>query len=76
MTALKARTRAARDELPRELSPTGKLVYLYLAVRGSATVDDLKTALGVPQIRLYPALEALERKDLLERTGEEFAVPR
>jgi len=76
MTALKARSRTTRARLPAGLSPTGKLVYLYLAERGSATVSDLKTALGVPQIRLYPAIDALERKNLLERAGDEFAVPR
>jgi len=76
MTALEARSRTIRGRLPADLSPTGKLVYLYLAERGSATASDLKTALGVPQIRLYPALDALERQDLLERVGDEFGVPR
>lgn len=76
MTALTTRTAPARGQLPVELSPTGKLVYLYLAERGDATAEDLKEALGMPQIRLYPALDALERKDLLSRRGEEFAVAR
>ena len=74
MTALTTRSGRARTRLPTELSPTGKLVYLYLVERGSATADDLKAALGVPQIRLYPALEALERADLVDRSGEEFDV--
>ena len=76
MTALESRSRTSHARLPAELSPTGKLVYLYLAERGSATATDLKKALGVPQIRLYPAIDALEREELLERAGDEFAVPR
>lgn len=76
MTALKARARPARHELPPELSPTGKLVYLYLTQRGSATAEELKADLGVPQIRLYPALSALEREDLVDRSGDEFGLPR
>ncbi len=76
MTALKTRSKPARHELPTDLSPTGKLVYLYLTERGNATAEELKADLGVPQIRLYPALSALERQDLVDRTGDEFAAPR
>ena len=75
MTALTSRSTPARRQLPTDLSPTGKLVYLYLTERGSATAEELKAALGVPQIRLYPALEALERQDLIDRAGDEFATP-
>ena len=76
MTALRASSRPVERGLPADLSPTGKLVYLYLAERGAASVEDLKEGLGVPQIRLYPTLECLERRDLVDRTGERFAVPR
>ena len=38
-------------------------------------VEDLKEALGVPQIRLYPTLDSLARRDLVDRTGERFTVP-
>lgn len=76
MTALRASSRPVDRGLPAELSPTSKLVYLYLTERGAATVEDLKDALGVPQIRLYPTLECLERRDLVDRDGDRFAVPR
>ena len=76
MTSLKPRPVPSRRRLPRELSATGKLVYLYLTERGSASAEDLKSALGVPQIRLYPALEALERQGLVDRSGDEFAASR
>lgn len=76
MTALRAPERQSDCRLPSELSPTGKLVYLYLTERGDATVDDLKAALGVPQIRLYPTLESLRRRDLVDRTGDRFTIPR
>lgn len=75
MTALIAPKEEAESRLPPELSPTGKLIYLYLRERGDASVEDLKAALGVPQIRLYPTLASLERRDLIERVGDEFAVP-
>lgn len=76
MTTLEARTRTTRPQVPATLSPTGKLVYVFLAAHGRATAEDLKSALGVPQIRLYPVLDALERHGLVRRTGEEFSVDR
>ena len=76
MTALRAQARAARTRLPPDLSPTGKLVYLYLSECGSTSVEGLKESLGVPQIRLYPTLKSLERRGLIEHAGDEFTVPR
>lgn len=70
------RTRAPGRPLPADLSLTGKLIYLYLLERGRATARELKQALDVPQIRLYPALEALERDDLIERAGGEYGLSR
>ena len=75
MTALQAEKRETGTRLPPELSPTGKLVYLYLTEHGDASVEDLKEALGVPQIRLYPTLESLRRQDLVDRSGDQFTVP-
>lgn len=72
MPALDARGSATR--LPAELSPTGKLVYLFLSGREGASVEEMKRALGVPQLRLYPTLETLERRDLVDRAGEEFVA--
>ena len=76
MNALEATTRRPAFRLPPELSLTGKLVYLYLTERGSASIEDLKEALSVPQIRLYPTLKSLERRGLVEQTGDQFTVPR
>lgn len=76
MTTLKARSNPTSLQLPAALSPTGKLVYLFLADHGSASAEDLKSALGVPQLRLYPALDALERHDLVRRSGDEFSARR
>lgn len=75
MTALEAPKRETATRLPPDLSPTGKLVYLYLAECGDASVEDLKEALGVPQIRLYPTLESLRRRDLVDRADDRFTVP-
>jgi|GEM_PF-4377936 len=76
MMATQTRRGATGRELPTDLSPTGKLVYLYLVERGRATSAELKRDLGIPQIRLYPALESLEHEDLVERAGGRFGVPR
>lgn len=74
MTALQAPTRRSTLRLPRELSPTAKLVYLYLVERGAASVGDMNDALGVPQLRLYPTLRSLERRGLVSLSGDEVAV--
>lgn len=76
MTALQAPAPKPTHRIPSELSPTGKLVYLYLAERGAASVEDLNDALGVPQLRLYPTLECLERRDMVDRAGDEVALRR
>lgn len=76
MTALRAPEARSDHRLPAELSPTGKLVYLYLAERGPTSVEDLNDALGVPQLRLYPTLTSLERRDLVDRAGDAVALRR
>jgi DNA-binding MarR family transcriptional regulator len=70
------RSRATGVQVPSDLSPTGKLIYLYLVQQGRTTAEELKGALDIPQIRLYPTLEALERQELIERAGGEFGVTR
>ena len=74
MTALERPT--VRNRLPTDLSPTGKLVYLYLSECGDASVERLKQSLGVPQLRLYPTLRSLERRGLIDRAGDQFSITR
>ncbi len=64
------------DPLPESLStPLGKLVYLYVRERGRASVYDLRDALGVPQLSLYPTLEGLADRGLVERRGDDVWLP-
>ena len=53
-------------------SPQTKLVYLYLAVAGEGTVDDVYDALGIKFISLYPVLETLIEKGLVQRDGSRY----
>lgn len=69
------RSSATVDPLPTSLdSSDSKLVYLYLATVTEATIADLRSTLDVQQLALFPVLETLESKGLIERTGETFSV--
>lgn len=74
--ATRTRSLTTGREIPTDLSPTGKLVYLYLAERGRATATELKHGLDIPQLRLYPVLASLERDDRIELADGEYRVPR
>jgi predicted transcriptional regulator len=58
--------------LPDSLSaPLEKLVYLYVRQAGGATVYELRDALDVPQLQLYPTINRLADRDLVDRRGDE-----
>lgn len=64
-------TRQPAGTMPTDLSaPLHKLVYLYLHERGETNVDDLQETLDVSLLDLYPTLDSLEEKELVERQGE------
>jgi hypothetical protein len=54
----------------RIASPQAKLVYLYLDVRGTVTVDELGAALGLPKLALFSILGTLDEYDLVARDGD------
>jgi hypothetical protein len=57
--------------LPDRLrSPQAKLVYLYLHVRGTVTVDELGTALDLPKLTLFSILQTLRDYGLVVRDGD------
>jgi hypothetical protein len=60
----------AIDIPDRITSPQAKLVYLYLHVRGTVTVDELGTALGLPKLALFSILETLDEYDTVARDGD------
>ncbi|MFB6071647.1 MAG: helix-turn-helix domain-containing protein [Halobacterium sp.] len=57
-------------------SPRGKLVYLSLATRDSASVEELHGDLGVPRITLYSVLKTLQRRGLVDRDGDRYVTAR
>ena len=62
---------APLEPLPASLSSAlGKLVFLAVRERGTTTVVELRDLLDVPQLRLYPTLDALASAGLVELDGE------
>jgi sugar-specific transcriptional regulator TrmB len=76
MTHLTARARQRTvDPLPDRLtSASAKLVYLYLARAGPATVSELSTALDVRTLGLYGVLGVLADEGLVEHEGETYRL--
>lgn len=65
----------ALTALPDEIeSPRAKLVYLYLASHGQATMSDLQEGLGLKRLTLYGIIDALRERDLVREAGDAYAV--
>lgn len=61
------------DSLPDDLdSPRAKLVYLALAVAGSATLAELQEILDVPKLTLLSVLDTLSGRELVEETDDGY----
>ena len=64
-----------RLDLPDDLTAAdSKLVYLFVAVSDGATVDDLQTALDIKKISLFPVLDTLSERGLIERVEDEYVA--
>lgn len=64
-----------RTVIPTEIESDGsKLVYLYLHATGEATIEDLRSALDMKRLALYPVLDTLSSAGLVARDGETYAV--
>lgn len=48
-------------------SPTGKLVYFYLATAGRTSVEEMATHLDEPKLTLYGVLSTLATREVVER---------
>jgi len=68
-------TRELDAGFDRIRSPSGKLVYLYLATSGEATIGELKSALDLSQVRLYPILRTLRDRGLIEQRESDHFAP-
>lgn len=57
--------------VPEELdSSQAKLVYLALALRGRASVDELGESLGLRKLSLYSIIGTLREHNLVTRDGD------
>jgi DNA-binding MarR family transcriptional regulator len=66
---------ADRVDLPDDLTAAdSKLVYLFVAVSDGATVDDLQAALDIKKISLFPVLDTLSERGLIERVEDEYVA--
>lgn len=67
--------RSRAIDLPDGLtSSRSKLVYLYLRVRGAATVDELKTELDMQLLTLYGILRRLRETNLVRKSDGRWLV--
>lgn len=55
-------------------SPQAKLVYLYLRTTAGATVEELDDSLDLKRLALFPVLDTLESRDLIDRDGERYVA--
>jgi DNA-binding MarR family transcriptional regulator len=61
------------EPLPDRLtSAQTKLVYLYLRRRPGATLPELKSALDMSALTVYPILSSLEGHGLVRRTDDGY----
>lgn len=76
MSTIKTMARTTdRFDLPDDLTAAdSKLVYLFVAVSDGATVDDLQTALDIKKISLFPVLDTLSKRGLIERVEEQYVT--
>ncbi|MFB6101671.1 MAG: TrmB family transcriptional regulator [Haloplanus sp.] len=64
---------ATEIDVPDTLTgPESKLVYLFVAAAGEATVDELHEALDIRKINLFPVLETLSDRDMITRDGAAY----
>ena len=75
MSMAVAEPRGLAESVPEGIdSPTGKLVYLYLATAGRTTVEEMATHLDEPKLTLYGVLGTLAKRDLVEQTESGYRL--
>lgn len=77
MTQAVLRQRPRRVEVPDGLHSThAKLVYVYLHLAESATIDELTEDLCLSQLNVLPVIQHLAENDLARRDGESVRLVR
>lgn len=70
-----AESRQLSQSVPDAIeSPTGKLVYLYLATAGRTTVEEMAGHLDEPKLTLYGVLGTLAKRDLVEHVDGAYRL--
>ncbi|MFD1634521.1 TrmB family transcriptional regulator [Haloplanus ruber] len=60
-------------DVPDDLTATdSKLVYLFVTVSDGVTVDDLQSTLDMRKISLFPVLDTLTDRGLIDRVDDEY----
>jgi DNA-binding MarR family transcriptional regulator len=74
MSTTQASPRTAEQfAVPDDLTAAeSKLVYVAVSVSGGATIDDLQSSLNLNKITLFPVLDALSERGLIDRVGSEY----
>jgi DNA-binding IclR family transcriptional regulator len=77
MTATRTAERSRALEIPEGIdSPRAKLVYLYLATAGGATVAEARDELGLPKLTLLQVLKRLRERELVACDGDDYRLTR
>lgn len=62
-------------DIPADLrSAQSKLIYLFLSMNGTTTINELQDELNMKKISLYSILKTLEKEDVISKDGEQYAV--
>jgi predicted transcriptional regulator len=66
---------ADRFEVPDDLTAAdSKLVYLFVTVSDGVTVDELQATLDIKKISLFPVLDTLSERGLIDRVDDEYVT--
>ncbi|WP_251343873.1 TrmB family transcriptional regulator [Haloplanus halophilus] len=62
-------------DVPDELTAAdSKLVYLFVTVSDGVTVDELQSSLDIRKISLFPVLDTLSDRGLIDRIDDEYVA--
>lgn len=77
MSVAAGAVRPVPESMPDDVeSPTGKLVYLYLATAGEAAVEEMAAHLDMKRISLFSVLQTLAGRGVVEDTGGRYRLAR
>jgi predicted transcriptional regulator len=64
-----------RLDVPDELTAAdSKLVYLFVAASDGVTIDDIHSGLDIKKISLFPVLDTLSERDLVDRVDGAYVA--